>query len=41
MRELAILLVLVHRFAPEALTLVADLPHTWQMAALAWHTLAG
>lgn len=41
MRDLAILLVLVHRFAPEAMMLVADLPQTWQMAALAWQTLAG
>jgi len=40
-RELAILLILVHRFAPEAMTLVAELPQTWQMATLAWQTLAG
>jgi hypothetical protein len=41
MRDLAILLVLVHRFAPEAMTLVAELPEAWQVATLAWHSLAG
>jgi len=41
MRDLAILLVLVHAFAPEAMALVADLPEAWQVATIAWHTLAG
>jgi len=41
MRDLAILLLLVYRFAPEAMTLVAGLPETLQVATLAWQTLAG
>lgn len=41
MRDLAILLVLVHAFVPETMTLVAGLPEAWRVASIAWHSLAG